>query len=129
MSDGSKPALIGGPHEGVVGHAPSEELELLRQCIASGLVEASAIVAHGLELKPAAATPRAMPHEWPAGLLDRIKAAEQRIADNHAPRRIPADPHGDVDLVLAEVRYLIEGNWPPFWIKPASGVKGGGNAS
>lgn len=68
---------------------------------------------------------------WPAGLLDRIKAAEQRIADNHAPRRIPADPHGDVDLVLAEVRYLIEGNWPPFWIKdaasPASKGAGGGS--
>lgn len=59
---------------------------------------------------------------WPHGLLERVKAAEQRIHDNHAPRRIPADPHGDVDLVLAEVRYLIEGNWPPFWIKDASGV-------
>lgn len=59
---------------------------------------------------------------WPPGLLERVKAAEQRIHDNHAPRRIPADPHGDVDLVLAEVRYLIEGNWPPFWIKDASGV-------
>jgi hypothetical protein len=55
---------------------------------------------------------------WPEGLLERVKAAEQRIADNCAPRRIPADPHGDVDLVLAEVRYLIEGNWPPFWIAP-----------
>ena len=61
------------------------------------------------------------PH-WPVGLLDRVKAAEQRIQDNHAPRRIPADPHGDVDLVLAEVRYLIEGRWPPFWIKDADGV-------
>lgn len=62
--------------------------------------------------------------QWPAGLLDRVKAAEQRIQDNQAPRRIPADPHGDVDLVLAEVRYLIEGKWPPFWIKDADGVKG-----
>jgi hypothetical protein len=70
---------------------------------------------------PAAPVPQ--PPQWPAGLLDRIKAAEQRIADNHAPRRIPADPHGDVDLVLAEVRYLIEGRWPPFWIKDASGVE------
>lgn len=62
--------------------------------------------------------------QWPAGLLERVKAAEQRIADNHAPRRIPADPHGDVDLVLAEVRYLIEGNWPPFWIKAVPTVQG-----
>jgi hypothetical protein len=57
--------------------------------------------------------------EVPAGLLDRIKAAEQRVQDDRAPRSIPADPHSDVDLVLAEVRYLIEGNWPPFWIAPA----------
>jgi hypothetical protein len=48
-------------------------------------------------------------------LIDRIKAAEQRIQDGHAPRRIPADPT-DVDLVLAEVRYLLEGKQPPFWI-------------
>lgn len=53
---------------------------------------------------------------WPAGLIDRIKAAEQRIADNQAPRRIPADPNGDVDLVLAEVRHLLEGKAPPFWL-------------
>jgi hypothetical protein len=59
---------------------------------------------------------------WPAGLLDRIKAAEQRVQDNRAPRSIPADPNSDVDLVLAEVRYLIEGTWPPFWIKDALGV-------
>ena len=52
---------------------------------------------------------------WSAGLLDRVKAAEQRIADGHAPRRIPADPT-DVDLVLAEVRMLIEGKAPPFWV-------------
>jgi len=57
---------------------------------------------------------------WPAGLLDRIKAAEQRVQDNRAPRSIPANPHSDVDLVLAEVRYLIEGKWPPFWIKDAA---------
>ena len=56
------------------------------------------------------------PVAWPAGLIDRIKAAEQRIQDGHAPRRIPADPT-DVDLVLAEVRYLLEGKQPPFWIK------------
>ena len=52
---------------------------------------------------------------WPAGLIDRIKAAEQRIQDGHAPRRIPADPT-DVDLVLAEVRHLLEGKRPPFWV-------------
>jgi len=56
---------------------------------------------------------------WPAGLLERVKAAEQRVQDDRAPRSIPADPHGDVDLVLAEVRHLIEGKWPPFWIKDA----------
>ena len=56
------------------------------------------------------------PVAWPAGLIDRLKAAEQRIRDGHAPRRIPADPT-DVDLVLAEVRYLLEGKQPPFWIK------------
>ena len=56
------------------------------------------------------------PVAWPVGLIDRIKAAEQRIQDGHAPRRIPADPT-DVDLVLAEVRYLLEGKQPPFWIK------------
>lgn len=61
---------------------------------------------------------------WPAGLLDRIKAAEQRVQDNRAPRSIPANPHSDVDLVLAEVRYLIEGRWPPFWLKDAAGVPG-----
>jgi hypothetical protein len=58
------------------------------------------------------------PVVWPAGLIDRIKAAEQRIQDGHAPRRIPADPT-DVDLVLAEVRYLLEGKQPPFWINTA----------
>ncbi len=58
------------------------------------------------------------PVAWPDGLIDRIKAAEQRIQDGHALRRIPADPT-DVDLVLAEVRYLLEGKQPPFWIKTA----------
>lgn len=51
----------------------------------------------------------------PEGLEDRIEAAIKRIVDGHAPRRIPADPT-DVDLVLAEVLMLIQGNWPPFWI-------------
>lgn len=60
------------------------------------------------------------PSGWPLGLLDRIKAAEQRVQDNRAPRSIPADPHSDVDLVLAEIRYLIEDRWPPFWIKDAT---------
>ena len=55
------------------------------------------------------------PVAWPAGLIERIKSAEQRIQDGHAPRRIPADPT-DVDLVLAEVRYLLEGKQPPFWV-------------
>jgi hypothetical protein len=55
------------------------------------------------------------PVAWPAGLINRIKAAEQRIQDGHALRRIPADPT-DVDLVLAEVRHLLEGKQPPFWI-------------
>jgi hypothetical protein len=61
------------------------------------------------------AAPVQEPVAWPDGLIDRIKAAEQRIEDGHAPRRIPADPT-DVDLVLAEVRYLLEGKQPPFWI-------------
>jgi hypothetical protein len=81
------------------------------------MLDAGVLDADGVQEAPAPKPP-----QWPAGLLDRIKAAEQRIADNHAPRRIPADPHGDVDLVLAEVRYLIEGCWPPFWIKDAAGV-------
>jgi hypothetical protein len=83
------------------------------------MLDAGVLDADGVQEAPAPKPP-----QWPAGLLDRIKAAEQRIADNHAPRRIPADPHGDVDLVLAEVRYLIEGCWPPFWIKDAAGVGG-----
>jgi hypothetical protein len=64
----------------------------------------------------ALAQPEQEPVAWHAGLIDRIKAAERRIQDGHAPRRIPADP-ADVDLVLAEVRYLLEGKQPPFWIK------------
>lgn len=67
----------------------------------------------------AAPQPVAVEPRWPDGLLERVKAAEQRIADNQAPRRIPADVN-DVDLVLAEVRYLIEGRWPPFWLKLAA---------
>ncbi len=63
--------------------------------------------------------PKQEPVAWPDGLIDRIKAAEQRIQDGHALRRIPADPT-DVDLVLAEVRYLLEGKQPPFWIKTAA---------
>lgn len=60
--------------------------------------------------------PGAQAVAWPSGLLDRVKAAEQRIENGHAPRRIPADP-SDVDLVLAEVRCLLEGSAPPFWLK------------
>jgi len=73
----------------------------------------------------ALAQPEQEPVAWPAGLIDRIKAAEQRIQDGHSPRRIPADPT-DVDLVLAEVRSLLEGEQPPFWIKttpPAAPVQ------
>ncbi|KAF1046361.1 MAG: hypothetical protein GAK35_01046 [Herbaspirillum frisingense] len=53
---------------------------------------------------------------WPAGMLERVKAAEQRLIDGHSLRRIPADPT-DVDMVLAEMRDLIEGKWPPSWLK------------
>jgi hypothetical protein len=52
------------------------------------------------------------------GMLDRIKAAEQRIIDGRAPRRIPADVT-DVDLVLAEVIAWAEGEPPPFWLAAA----------
>ena len=52
---------------------------------------------------------------WPAGLLERVKSALERIENNHCTRRIPADPT-DPDLVLAEVRYLLEGKTPPFWV-------------
>ena len=69
----------------------------------------------GIGTPPAQLAPVQEPVAWPAGLIDRIKAAEQRIQDGHALRRIPADPT-DVDLVLAEVRYLLEGKQPPFWI-------------
>ncbi len=65
-----------------------------------------------------AASRTAAPATIPAGLLERIKAAEQRIHDGHAPRRIPADPT-DVDLVLAEVRLWIESKPPPFWLAAA----------
>nr|WP_308006520.1 hypothetical protein [Xanthomonas albilineans] len=51
----------------------------------------------------------------PDGLEDRIEAALNRINNNQALQRIPADPT-DVDLVLAEVLALIRGNWPPCWI-------------
>ncbi len=64
-------------------------------------------------------TLRSPPASVPDGLIDRIKAAEQRIHDNHAPRRIPADPT-DVDLVLAEVRMFLETGERPFWITPTT---------
>ena len=70
--------------------------------------------------QPAAAS-TAIPDAWPTGLLERVRAAEQRIRDNHAPRRIPADPT-DVDLVLAEVRAFIEGREPPFWLARINGA-------
>lgn len=56
--------------------------------------------------------------DWPAGIADRIKAAAQRIQDNRAPRRIPADPT-DVDLVLAEVEAYLSGEPAPFWLTAA----------
>ena len=71
------------------------------------------------ELFLATQQPEAQAVAWPEGLIDRIKSAEQRIHDNHAPRRIPADPT-DVDLVLAEVRLLLEGKPAPFWLKPTT---------
>ena len=55
--------------------------------------------------------------EWPEGLLDRVKEAERRMEAGHAPRRIPANA-SDVDLLLAEIRALLEGHNPPFWLKP-----------
>lgn len=63
------------------------------------------------------------PSAVPEGMIERIKAAEQRIIDGHAPRRIPADPT-DVDLVLAEVRLFLEGKPAPFWLAamPKPGV-------
>ena len=70
------------------------------------------------ELFLATQQPEAQAVAWPEGLIDRIKSAEQRIHDNHAPRRIPADPT-DVDLVLAEARLFLEGKPAPFWLKPA----------
>ena len=60
----------------------------------------------------------AEPSPWPEGLRDRIESAIERINNRHAPRRIPADPT-DVDLVLAEVRALMDGKDPPFWLKRA----------
>ena len=80
---------------------PSQAADIFRQGVAWALANAPQ-----LEQEPVA---------WPAGLIERIKAAEQRIQDGHAPRRIPAEPT-DVDLVLAEVRYLLEGKQPPFWV-------------
>lgn len=70
-----------------------------------------------------AALEEARKGQQPAGLIDRVKAAEQRIRDNHAPRRIPADPT-DVDLVLAEVRLFLEGAEPPFWAAAPSAAAG-----
>lgn len=57
-------------------------------------------------------------NDWPAGLLDRIDAAIQRIENNRAPRSIPANV-SDVDLVLSEVRSYIKGYEAPFWLSAA----------
>lgn len=54
---------------------------------------------------------------WPAGLAHRVEAALQRIEAGSCIRRIPADPT-DPDLVLAEVKALINAGRPPFWLKP-----------
>lgn len=56
--------------------------------------------------------------EVPEGLIKRVKAAEKRMIDGTALRRIPADPT-DMDLILAEVLAFLEGREPPFWIKAA----------
>lgn len=53
---------------------------------------------------------------WPEGLIDRVRQAADRMANNYAPRRIPAEP-SDVDLVLGEVLHLLEGREPPFWVE------------
>jgi hypothetical protein len=58
---------------------------------------------------------QAEPVTWPKGLRDRLRAAHERFINGHAPRRIPADPT-DADLVLAEVRNLLDGDEPPFWV-------------
>jgi hypothetical protein len=55
----------------------------------------------------------------PVGIVDRIASALKRIEDGYCIRRIPADPT-DPDLVLAECKALLEGRWPPFWIKSAT---------
>jgi ribA/ribD-fused uncharacterized protein len=53
MSNGQQFEPIGDPHAGVVGY--SVDPELVRQCAASGQMEASEIVAHGPELRGVAA--------------------------------------------------------------------------
>lgn len=77
------------------------------------------IVAAIRELKDAA---RQQDGGWPTGIEQRITAAMRRIEDGHAPRRIPADPNSDVDLVLGECLALVQGRQPPFWVAaPAVG--------
>jgi len=73
-------------------------------------------------VREALASPSAPRVGVPEGLLDRVRSAEQRIADGHSIRRVPADP-SDPDLVLAEVRMFLEGNAEPFWITPAPEVQ------
>lgn len=59
-------ALITDPHAGVLGISYSTSPELLRQCIASGQVEASAIVAHGCAAHGLAHPCEACAEEWAA---------------------------------------------------------------
>lgn len=54
--------------------------------------------------------------EYKAALLQRVRAASKRIADNDCIRQIPANPC-DPDLVLTEVEYFLSGRPIPFWIK------------
>lgn len=81
------------------------------------LAIAASVATRQMELKKRDAA-SAEPSPWPEGLRDRIESAIERINNRHAPRRIPADPT-DVDLVLAEVRALMDGKDPPFWLKRA----------
>jgi hypothetical protein len=73
---------------------------------------------------PLATPPAAQPAQVTEAMIERIKAAEQRIADGHALRRIPADPT-DPDLVLSEVRLFLQGEPPPFWLATAAQQPGG----
>ena len=95
-----------------------QHLTAQRGEVVGGTMDLSGNGNHRYATPPATQQAEAQAVAWPEGLIDRIKSAEQRIHDNHAPRRIPADPT-DVDLVLAEARLFLEGKPAPFWLKPA----------